>query len=52
MVSNKNIIFIDNYIKNIQKYILEIDKEKLIFKKKLPSQKIFLALWLEVKERV
>jgi D-sedoheptulose 7-phosphate isomerase len=34
MTFNKNLIFIDNYIKNIQKYILNIDKEKLIYLKK------------------
>jgi len=34
MTFNKDLIFIDNYIKNIQKYIIGIDKKKLIFLKK------------------
>ena len=34
MASNKDLIFIDNYVKNIKKNIIEIDKKKLIFLKK------------------
>lgn len=33
MAYNKDLIFVDNYVKNIQKYIIEINKKKLIFLK-------------------